>query len=279
MRTIHPYEGQIPLKVVSCDGEEHELPDCGVSILWPWDILTWLWESNNFLQWADDDPTTRGVKARASEYWNNCVGLDFYHRLGMQPADHDTTIPVYFHADGVRIYKAQKAWVYSMSSACRKGPSIKTKLVMVVLRENRMVRRATHDAVAILIAYACETLRSGRFPRTQQNGQAFPAGSVAAQRAGQRFAGGWKLAFAGFKGDWEARVVVHKSKRSYNSINICDHCLASRVSQFTFGDFRMDANCLNHRFTHEEYMILQGAQQSAWRFVRGWTKDRNLEDP
>ena len=129
------------------------------------------------------------------------------------------------------------------------------------------------------MGYIMNTLMTGCFPKVDSEGCPFSAGSREAVRAGQPFANGWRLAFAGFKGDWEARYVIHKSKRFYNANWICDHCLASRDPRYTFGDFNLDANCLSHRFSHHEYMILQGDKQSAWRHVKGWTKDRNLEEP
>jgi hypothetical protein len=274
---VHPDEVHIPLKITNEDGDEIEILHCPTSILWPWDFFAWMWESGYFLQWVADNP--RDASDRTEEYWAHCSHLDFFKRLELQQGQLRTTVPLFFHADGVRIYKAQKAWVYSLSSACRKGGSLKTKLVVILLRENRVIKEKSHDAVGRLMGYITDTLMTGCFPQTGPDGAPFPPGSKEAHRAGKAFAGGWSLAFAGFKGDWEARVVIHKSKRNYNSTWICDHCLASRVPDFTFGDFRMEARCLNHRFTHEEYMIMQGDKQSAWKCVKGWTKDRNLEDP
>ena len=274
--TVHPGQVEIPLKVTNTQGDEVEVMECPTNILWPWEILHWLWKSGNFLQWVADDPDT--ASDRVEDYWNHCSHLDFYKRLELSPSQHRTTVPVFFHADGVKIYKSQKAWVYSFSSACRKGPSIRTKLVIILLRENRIIKEASHDAVGKLIGYIMDTLMTGRFPTHGPDGTCFDPGSPEQTRAGHKICGGWTLCFAGFKGDCEAKYIIHKSKRFYNATYICDHCLASRDPNFTFGDFRLSANCLSHRFTHEEYMILQGNKQSSWRYVKGWTKDRNLED-
>lgn len=216
---------------------------------------------------------------RVEDYWGHCSHLDFYKRLELKNDQLRTTIPLFFHADGVKIYKAQKAWIYSLSSACRKGHSLSTKLVVIVVRENRVIKEQSHDAIGKIMAYIERTLSTGCFPTHSMEGEEFTPGTIEFERAGRAYAGGWCGAFAGFKGDWEARVIVHKSKRTYNANYICDHCMASRLPQFTFGDLRMSANCLKHRFTHEQYMIMQGDKQSTWRFVKGWTKDRNLEDP
>ena len=273
--TIQPGEVEIPLKVTDTEGTEHEVDKSLTSILWPWDIIHWMWGTGIFKQWAADDPKT--AEYRNQEFWQHCSHLEFYKKLGMSDSQHRSTVPIYVHADGVKIYKSQKAWVYSISSACRKGPSIKTKLVVILLRENRIIKEKTHDSVGILMSYIFDTLMSGKFPQRDHQQNAFKPGSLNAARAGTPFCGNWRFAFAGFKGDWEARYIIHKSKRFYNATWICDHCLASRDPDYSFGDFRLTANCLSHRFSHDEYMIMQGDKQSTWRFVKGWTKDRNLE--
>ena len=274
--TVQVGKTAIPLKVSTKSGDEVDVEACPTSILWPWDILHWMWKKGTFFGWVADEQNT--ASARCEDYWNHCTHLDFYARLQLEANQHRTTVPVFFHADGVRIYKAQKAWIYSFSSACRKGPSTKTKIVLLVIRENRVIKDKTHDAIGKLMGYITSTMQSGQFPDRQPDGSPFAEGSLEASRIGTFFCGGWTLAFAAFKGDWEARVVIHKHKRFYNSTWICEHCMASRDPRFTFGDFRMSAQCLQHRFTHEEYMILQGDRQSSWRCVKGWTKDRNLED-
>lgn len=274
--SVHPDEVQIPLKVVSGEGDEIEVENCTTAILWPWDFFSWMWETGTFLQWVSDE--AQAASNRTEEYWLQSSHLDFFKRLDLPRDQLRHTVPLCFHADGVRIYKAQKAWIYSVSSACRKGGSLKTKLVLIIIRESRLIKERTHDAVGALIGYITATLQSGAFPTLDPAGHPFPPDSTQAKRAGKPFANGWRGAFCSFKGDWEARALLHKSRRSYNSTWICDHCLASRVPEFSFGDLRMTASCHNLRFTHEQYMILQGAKQSSWKCVKGWTKDRNLDD-
>ena len=159
---------EIPLKVTNQHGDEIEVMDCSTSILWPWDFLAWMWEAGVFLQWVSDDPLA--ASDRTVEYWSHCTHLDFFQRLDIQPDQFGTTIPLYFHADGVKIYKAQKAWVYSVSSACRKGASLKTKLVIIILRESRTIKEKSHDAIGNLMGYITKTLMSGCFPGLSQTG-------------------------------------------------------------------------------------------------------------
>ena len=272
---VQPGELSVPLSVMDVHGEEHEM-DHPIAILWPWDVLAWLWKSGNFFQWVSDNPSEAGD--RLEEYWRHCEHLSFFGQLNLTRSDYRTCVPLFFHADGVKIYKNQKAWTYSYSSACRKGGSLETKIVLLLLREMMVIKYKSHDRVGHASGYIVRTLMSGKFPDTNVDGHAFHPDSPQAARAGLEFAGGWKLAFAGFKGDWEARQIIHKSIRYYNAKYICEHCMASREPQFTYGDFRMSANCLRHRFTHAEYRILQGDRQSAWEAVPGWCKERNLEE-
>ena len=203
--------------------------------------------------------------------------LDYFGRLELQPEDFRHCVPLYYHTDGVKVYKNQKCWIYSLASANRKGTSIKTKFVFLLFRDNQGIKDETHDAIGKLVAYITNTLMTGCYPMVDQNNSPWPQSSKEAARAGQYFCGGWKMAFSGFKGDWEARVIAHKLSRSYRSNSICEHCLASYLEEFTFCDFRLSAACLQHRFSHEEFLLMNNsARQSSWVAVKGWTKDRNL---
>ena len=273
--TIQPSELLVPMSVSSVEGEEIE-QDYPVAVLWPWDVLAALWESGQFLRWVSDDPSE--ASDRVEEYWRHCVNLSFFGQLDLQEGDFRMTVPLFFHADGVKIYKHQKAWVYSYASACRKGGSLETKLVLLLLREQMIVKNKSHDKVGHTIGYIVRTLMSGKYPMTNVNGERFDTSSPQAAKAGLPFAGGWRLCFAAFKGDWEARQIIHKSTRFYNARYICEHCMASREPQFTYADFRMNAACMSKRFTHAEYRILQGDKQSSWESVPGWCKERNLEE-
>ena len=205
------------------------------AIIWPWDFFSYLWSQGKFLQWVADKP--KDASARTTEYWTQGEGLDFFRRIGLPPERYGSTVPLFFHTDGVKIYKNQKAWVYSCSSARRKGQSILTKLVFIILRETMMIKGKSHDAVGKLVGYIVDTLMTGCFPTHDFLGQKFQPGSPQEKRAGQAFAGGWSMAFAGFKGDWEARALVHKLTRYYRTTFICEHCMASYKPEFTFADF------------------------------------------
>ena len=180
--------------------------------------------------------------------------------------------------DGVKVYRTQKAWIYSFSSALSKGPVLESKIVLAILRESTNAKPLTHDRMGHIVGWMCECLQSGVFPVADMDGCPWPRGSKAAERAGQDIAPGWKLAFSGFKSDLEARIFVHKFPRNYMANHICEHCPAGRKICH-FQDFRDEAPFMECQFTHQQYQIMTPpAKQSSWLSVAGWTKDRNLED-
>ena len=202
--------------------------------------------------------------------------LEFYQKLGLRKEDWPHCIPLSWHVDGVKVYRSQKAWVYSFGCCTRKGASIDTKLLFLLFREQHMVKPATHDDVGTLIAYVQQVLMTGMYPDTQWNGSPWPKNS----RAGKPFAGGWRAYFAAFKSNLEARALVHKMVRYWNSNSICEHCLASKLPQLSYGDFTDGAAYMQYMLSHDEFLELNPAdRQSTWTAVPGWTKDRNLEVP
>mgnify|MGYP001826343938 CR=1 FL=1 len=190
------------------------------------------------------------------------------------------TVPISWHTDGVRIFKQQKAWIYSFSSALKKGPSLESKLLFLVIRDSLLVKHDSHDAVATIIAWVHRALAEGRFPAADASGQPWAANTREAQQAGSLFASGRCFAFSSFRGDWEARVACHKLQRTYNHNNICERCLATKSAQFNYRDFQEHASYLNVQFTHRDYLLMTPPHlQSCWQHVPGWRLDRNLEDP
>ena len=194
-------------------------------------------------------------------------------------SNFDRVIPMCWHTDGVKIYKTHKAWCYSFSSQIRKGPSLKTKRLFLCIRDGDCVKPYTHDDIALLIAYAMEVLETGLYPTRDHNGEPFPPDSREGRKAGTPFAGGWRACFSAFKADLEARVLIHKLVRNWSSDSICEHCLASKYRELSFGDFSNKAAYLEFLLSHEDFLRLNPPhRQSAWINVKGWRKERNLED-
>ena len=176
----------------------------------------------------------------------------------MERSDHHRTIPLAWHMDGVKVYKTHKAYVYSFSSLIRKGPSLDTKCLTLLVRDGDLVKPHTHNDIGILIGYIMKVLSTGNFPTTNERGEPFKGGTLEASRAGQPFAGGWRCAFAAFKADLEARV-VHQLTRNWASDSICEHCLASKNEEFSYGDFSDNAAYLECMFDHNQFLMLNPA--------------------
>lgn len=255
----------------------HEKEDTG--IIWPWDILHFFWTSDGhkrLLSWIHDPGEQAPL--RCKEYWEHVQHLPFFEKLQMERSDHHRTIPLAWHMDGVKVYKTHKAYVYSFSSLIRKGPSLDTKCLTLLVRDGDLVKPHTHNDIGILIGYIMKVLSTGNFPTTNERGEPFKGGTLEASRAGQPFAGGWRCAFAAFKADLEARVMVHQLTRNWASDSICEHCLASKNEEFSYGDFSDNAAYLECMFDHNQFLMLNPPhRQSTWIQVQGWDKDRNLD--
>ena len=246
-----------------------------VAILWPWDVLSWLWETRRFAKFGADGD----LRSSCRQYWEHCAGLPFYHDLGLTQEDHEEMLPLVFHGDGVRIYKQQKAFVYSWASALKKGTSLQTKAVLLLVREYHLVKNKTHDEVGRIIGYITKTLQSGWFPLKDLSGAAFAPGSKQAMLAGTPFCGGFRACFAGWKGDWEARVQVHKLQRHYGCLQVCEKCPAMKSPDvLSYADFRPSAAHRLLTFSQDDYLhMTPAASRSSWTQVRGWSIHRNLE--
>ena len=275
----------------------------GTPCLWPWDVLHFLSENNLFLEWVADCPASASStskdtwlclsipvclylsptpkvsqKLASKEYWQRLAdcGEGFVEQLDLAVPDY--TVPIVWHCDGVRVYKQQKAWIYSFSSAVRKGPSLTTKMISFILREPLMVKEKTNDMVGQVIGWIMRVLTTGKFPTADFWGNPWPCDSLAARRAGRWFANGWRAEFAAFKSDLEARVIVHKLTRNWMSNLICEHCFGGKL--LPYGDFTDNAAWMDTELTHDQFLMINPPQkQSAWLKVRGWTKDRNLHEP
>ena len=211
-------------------------------------------------------------------YWSRVIREEFVQLLNLQTPRE--TIPIAWHVDGVKIYRNQKAWVYSYSSLLKKKhDSLTNKMIFMLVRDHLLIKGKTHERIGKLIGYAMRTLESGNYPLHDCDGNDFPPNSKQAYLAGKPFSEEhWKCCFAAFKSDLEARVHIHRLTRNYMANYICEHCIAGKVN-FCYKDFTANASWQDMRFTHEQFLALNSeSKQSPWITVPGWTKDRNLED-
>ncbi|OLQ02355.1 hypothetical protein AK812_SmicGene14792 [Symbiodinium microadriaticum] len=146
--------------------------------------------------------------------------------------------------------------------------------MLLLVRETLMLKGKTHDRIGEVVGWIQRVLQTGKFPNTNIDGKAWAAGSIEASRANRDFAGGYKFAFSAFKGDWEARVQIHKLQRSYLHNNICEHCPACKTDNaFNYRNFAPDAPYTQVCFTHAQYLLMNPPElHSSWVNVPGWTK-------
>lgn len=108
-----------------------------------------LWVNNKFIEWVHDPPSE--AQHRAQEFWEKLSHMPFYADLNL--TDPQSTIPLSWHCDGVKIFKTHKAWVYSFASCVRKGPSVDSKLLTLLFRDQEQLKPQTHDSIGRIIAY------------------------------------------------------------------------------------------------------------------------------
>lgn len=118
-----------------------KLHDRWNGIIWPWDMLSHLWskktDHSDFFLWAHDPKEE--VQQKCADYWMHVSHLDFFKKLGITALQ--TTIPVAWHMDGVKVYKTHKAYVYSMASSLKKGNSLESKLLTLLFLDTYMKNR------------------------------------------------------------------------------------------------------------------------------------------
>jgi hypothetical protein len=161
--------------------------------------------------------------------------------------------------------------------ARKRGNSLENKTVLAIVRDSMLAKPHTMRWHVLSLSFArhCQLA----YPLCDWKGNPWPSNSREHALAGTPFArhDGWRCAFAAFKGDLEARVMVHKMVRNYMANMICEHCPAGKL--LSYADFRRNAPWTSVRFSHQEFLDLNPPnRQSAWTNVPGWTKDRNLED-
>ena len=130
---------------------------------------------------------------RCRQFWEHVKHLPFYDELGLESVDHKRTIPLAWHMDGVKVYKTHKAYVYSCSSLIRRGPSLDTKVLVLLIRDGDLVKPHTHNSIGKLVAYIMGVLRTGNFPLVDHEGIPFKPGQPEWEKAGTPFAWGWLL--------------------------------------------------------------------------------------
>ena len=121
------------------------------------------------------------------------------------------TIPLFFHQDGVEIFRDVEANVWSWASALTLGNDVETKLPLCIAWEEDMpdkkLRLGVNRVVCQYINYCVACMEDGRWPERGFYDEPLTAGKRGRMK-GQPLCGDrWRALFAGWKGDGKARKV------------------------------------------------------------------------
>ena len=209
--------------------------------------------------------------------------LEFWEQALMKPWGHghpafedpgllDRMHPLWLYYDGVESYTEQESHVFAVGSALQRGDnSVRLHLLCTVLEARvctKELKRGLVNEFARCCAWSLRCARLGIMPSRGPNGEEFSPGSWRQQRAGEPIAGEHRLCFAGVQGDRKAMLLLHDFSRYWQTLQICEQCLATRPSRSRQGDPGLCYGYVGRRATwpktavsHDEYA--QEAKQSS----------------
>jgi hypothetical protein len=196
---LQVYESTIPKTIRNDDGT-FEIKETPHYVLWPFDVMHLLSERGKLEETIADLP--EHAAEQCLEFWKQSSSQAWVQDIKRQSnvlKHPERVAPFTWHVDGVKAYKTQKVWAVSWSSSCRKGPSLKTKMIFSLVMETSMVPKESLRRVAHNIGYATDVLMSGVWPSLDEFKRPFPAESWRARLAGRPFAKGWRGAFSSFR--------------------------------------------------------------------------------
>ena len=142
----------------------------------------------------------RGPIGAATAFWHQMQERrnPFFteHPYLAEMGDVSRVIPLGFHGDGGRFYKAQSLFVFSWNSLFATRSTLATRFVITLLRKD-MVCPGTWEAIAKVIGWSLNVLLSGVEPEIDANGK-----PIHNPRSGY-LADGWRGAMCKVRGDWE----------------------------------------------------------------------------
>ena len=220
--------------------------------------------------------------------------LEFWEQALMKPWGHghpafedpsllDRMHPLWLYYDGVESYTEQESHVFAVGSALQRGDnSVRLHLLCTVLEARvctKELKRGLVNEFVRCCAWSLRCARLGIMPSRGPYGEEFSPGSWRQQRAGELIAGEHRLCFAGVQGDRKAMVMLHDFSRYWQTLQICERCLATRPSCSRAGDPGLSYGYVGRRATwpktavsHDEYAqeARQSSSQRAGRPVPAW---------
>ena len=150
-----------------------------------------------------------------------------------------------------------------------------TKIPCCIIPHEAMkepITDAVHQRVAQVLTWSLKHAGSGLGPILGEDGCPFDS-ACRHRLANVELAGGWKLAYAGFRADLKAMVAAHRFHHRYYLCNeICHMCMATKPHvnpHMAYTNFRSDAAYLMTEVSHSDY-VRHHAAVSHWCDMPGF---------
>ena len=159
-----------------------------------------------------------------SNFWDHAVNLDWaLAHPGVQRLRAESllgkTVPLFFHQDGVEIFRDAEANIWSWGSALSSQNSADTKFclgfVWEVAMPNKRVRFEVNQEFCKFIDWCLNICESGLGPQRGFYGEDFAPNSAHAALRGKVLFNGLRAIYAGWKGDGKARKNENNFARAW----------------------------------------------------------------
>ncbi|CAJ1393929.1 unnamed protein product [Effrenium voratum] len=232
-----------------------------IPILLASDVLHSLWSRQSDKLW---DVCVGVTSEKTSAFWTAAQHDWASAHPVVKPSGFDSFCKVKWFTDGAQFNTNHELLIWMWSSTLSsKNWSTKFPFAAIPMRylPSKMLRTKANRAVVQAISWDCKSLLEGRFPHTDQFGNALTGDR--ALKAGDLICGGWRAAFESWTGDWKERSLSHEFvKRNYQSMRICDQCEAIKpfaktpaaLLPLVFSNFSLDAPWTKTIRNHATYL-------------------------
>jgi hypothetical protein len=206
--------------------------------------------------------TMLGDPARLRYFWDGARSTKWFAAHPARGMDLDRMIPIVLHGDDAPYCDTDSVLVMQWHPAMTHGPSLDLKCLFTLLscHECVMVDGAnrTLEVLHEVWAWSCSILLTGHWPHAGPQGPwdlQDRDNAVRAERVGTAFAGGFRLAFVGTKGDLKFLKSMYRWDRHYQCNFCCPLCLAhKRIARLFYGNTLPNAPWRETVLSHENIM-------------------------
>ncbi len=227
-----------------------------------------------------------GSHDTVAQFWRHtqCTSWGQAHPAlqAMATAELRWLVPLFFHQDGVEVHTNVEYESWCWSTPFSSGKACDTRFPILFLRagsiHNMTERACVEREVARFVQWSLAAAEAGVGPSRGVYDEPFPRGSLREQLAGKTLAGGWRAAYAGWKGDAKARRLTHRFCSWYNCTDVCDGCFAKRDDgPLSYRNLTTRAPWRDTLVVHESYIATE-PHVSPWSVVRGWALENTYRD-